>query len=70
MIIPEKDYKMIFRTNVTRAWCRGCHKQLKPKTARIIECVGFWNYANGLVMCDDCLKKLSNEIDELLKGNE
>jgi RNase P subunit RPR2 len=70
MINIEKEYEMRIRTNDSRAWCRGCHKQLKPRQAIMIESCNYWNHDNGLVMCDVCLNKLMIDINEYIKRKE
>lgn len=65
----EKNYMMVIRKNETTAYCRGCNKDIKTKMGTIIECTGYWNSHNGLVLCKDCLDKFIDALNKY-KGVE
>lgn len=62
-----KEYKMDIRTNDNTAYCRGCQKTLKRKLAVIIEPEWYWRNKDGLVLCADCVQKMTKELDEFMK---
>lgn len=51
------EYRQAMRT----CHCRGCDKEIKPKTEKIIYMYSHRNRGQNIILCEDCVREMNSK---------